>query len=288
MKQRIISGAIVVALLLAVVYLRDSLFFNVAISLMCVMGVYEVLMVTKIHNRWIMNLSVIFAASVPFISTLSSSLPFKAVAVTYVILLLLVMLRYFETLPFRDVAVAFCASLLIASGFSSLIYLRDIYIEQKDHFAKMDGLFFIILVFICSWITDTGAYFVGVFFGKHKLCPKISPKKTVEGAIGGIAICAIVSMLATFLFNQYVFKAPHLSYYWILPLSIFLSIMGMCGDLAASTIKRNYDAKDFGNIMPGHGGIMDRFDSVLFTAPILYAIVLFIPIVLKYTKHFFG
>ena len=111
-----------------------------------------------------------------------------------------------------------------------------------------------------------GAYFIGVNFGTHKLCPEISPKKTVEGALGGILSSIIISFLFTLIFN--VNKA-----YILIPLTLVFCIIGMLGDLFASAIKRSVGIKDYGNLIPGHGGILDRLDSVLFIAPLLYAVI---------------
>ena len=124
------------------------------------------------------------------------------------------------------------------------------------------GLLYILLLCGFAWVTDTGAYFTGVFFGKHKVAPEISPKKTVEGCIGGIALCAIYTFVVSFIMMDGV-KFPLL----ITALSPIFAIAGMIGDLSASLLKRAYNIKDYGNIMSGHGGIMDRFDSILFISP---------------------
>lgn len=125
------------------------------------------------------------------------------------------------------------------------------------------------LVFIAAWGTDTCAYFSGYFFGKKKLCPNISPKKTVEGAIGGV----VGSMIISSVFG-YFFLREHLL---IVALAGTIgSILAQIGDLSASLIKRYTGVKDFGNIMPGHGGVLDRFDSILFTAPTIYYILIFL------------
>lgn len=124
------------------------------------------------------------------------------------------------------------------------------------------GLIYLLFVLNFSAVCDCGAYFVGVTMGKHKLCEKISPKKTVEGAVGGILCSLIVTVVLCFCFG--ITRN-------ILPLVIMtpiLCIVGMIGDLFASTIKRNADIKDYGNLIPGHGGITDRFDSILLIAPV--------------------
>lgn len=125
------------------------------------------------------------------------------------------------------------------------------------------------LIFITAWGTDTLAYFSGYLFGRKKLCPSISPKKTVEGAIGG----TLGSMVISLIFG-YFFLREHL--FAVLLIGILGSIMAQIGDLSASSIKRHIGIKDFGNIMPGHGGVLDRFDSILFAAPTVYYILIFL------------
>lgn len=154
------------------------------------------------------------------------------------------------------------------SGTSRDIFYGYIYITIFFRFifytAQFDNNYVVWLIFIIAWSTDTFAYFIGLLFGKNKLAPIISPKKTIEGAIGGIAGCAV----STFVFS--IIFIPEMANISIL-FGIFGSIISQLGDLNASMIKRNNEIKDFGNIIPGHGGILDRFDSILFTAPYVYA-----------------
>ncbi len=132
-----------------------------------------------------------------------------------------------------------------------------------------NGIYIVWLIFISSWICDTCAYLVGMTIGKHKLAPVLSPKKSVEGAIGGIVGAALVGFLyALILRNIGVGDANSL---WAFPILCGVGAMiSQVGDLAASAIKRNYSIKDYGKLIPGHGGILDRFDSVIFTAPMIY------------------
>ena len=131
------------------------------------------------------------------------------------------------------------------------------------HMYLLNDSIYIWIVFISSFATDTFAYFVGVLFGKHKLCPEISPKKTIEGSLGGIIGCVIsVTLFAIY------FKLDNVLSISIM--SVILSAMSQVGDLTASSIKRAVNIKDYGNLMPGHGGVLDRFDSILFTTPIVY------------------
>lgn len=131
------------------------------------------------------------------------------------------------------------------------------------------GIYMVWLIFISSWICDTCAYLSGMALGKHKLTPVLSPKKSVEGAVGGVLGSALVGALFGYLFLNRMFDGQNMV--WICALICGAgAVISQIGDLAASGIKRNHGIKDYGKLIPGHGGVMDRFDSVLFTAPIIY------------------
>lgn len=132
-----------------------------------------------------------------------------------------------------------------------------------------NGVYMVWMIFISSWICDTCAYLVGMAVGKHKLAPILSPKKSIEGAIGGVVGAGLVGALFGFLVLENVFADQNIT--WIAAIICAAgAVISQIGDLAASGIKRNHNIKDYGRLIPGHGGIMDRFDSVLFTAPIIY------------------
>jgi phosphatidate cytidylyltransferase len=135
-----------------------------------------------------------------------------------------------------------------------------------------NGIYLVWMIFISSWISDTCAYVAGVMFGKHKLAPVLSPKKSIEGSIGGIVGAAIVGAV----FGAYLDSALGLSDFTVVLAIVggVGSVISQVGDLAASAIKRNHNIKDYGKFIPGHGGIMDRFDSVIFTAPITYFLII--------------
>ncbi len=126
------------------------------------------------------------------------------------------------------------------------------------------------IVFLGSWITDSFAFFCGSFFGKHKLIPKISPKKTVEGSIGGVVFCGIFCAVYGFVIDSV--TELSVNYVALLITGLLLSVVSQIGDLNASYIKREHGIKDFGSIFPGHGGMLDRFDSVIASAPFLYVL----------------
>lgn len=134
------------------------------------------------------------------------------------------------------------------------------------------GIVLIWLIFIGAWGTDTLAYTFGRLFGKRKIIPEISPKKTLAGAIGGILGCMVLMLVFGFIVRQYF--AMDVSYGALALLGILCGVISQIGDWAASAIKRYVDVKDFGNIMPGHGGVLDRFDSILFVAPVIYFVLL--------------
>lgn len=142
----------------------------------------------------------------------------------------------------------------------SLIMIRNEY-----------GVLALLLTFICAWITDTGAYFSGRFLGKHKLIPKVSPKKTVEGAIGGTILCIIAVLIYVHVLG--LVKSDSIVY--TIVFALITSVLSQFGDLVASSIKRDCEIKDFGNLLPGHGGLTDRFDSVMFIAPIVLYLLKF-------------
>ncbi len=134
------------------------------------------------------------------------------------------------------------------------------------------GIYLVWMVFIASWISDTFAYLTGMLLGKHKLAPVLSPKKSIEGSIGGIAGSALAGALFGFLFSAKVGQEVNMIVVCAI-LGALGSIISQIGDLAASAIKRNHEIKDYGHLIPGHGGIMDRFDSVIVTAPIIYFLI---------------
>lgn len=131
------------------------------------------------------------------------------------------------------------------------------------------GIYLVWMIFISSWICDTCAYLVGMTIGRHRLAPKLSPKKSVEGAIGGVLGAALIGALYGYFFVEPLIETQQIT--WIFALiSAGGAVISQIGDLAASAIKRNHDIKDYGKLIPGHGGIMDRFDSVIVTAPMIY------------------
>lgn len=157
---------------------------------------------------------------------------------------------------FDDVSFSIMATLYIGMGFYYFIETREA------------GLVFIFYALFIIWTTDTGAYLIGRKLGKRKLWPDISPNKTIEGALGGTLSASVVSIIYVLVTDMDV------AIIWIAVVTIFLSIFGQIGDLVESALKRHYNVKDSGNILPGHGGILDRFDSLLFVCPLIHFFIL--------------
>lgn len=274
MKQRVLSGVVIAVVAISVLLLMNTVVFPIAWTVLAVMAVYEIEKVTQIKNKALMVVSLAFAA----LFCLNESFGFVEVSYSvvlsvYVLIMLTIMLIGYDITKFEHVASAFFASVSVPFAFSIFVYLRDINENSGGKFSKTEGVYLILLVLVCSWLTDVFAYFTGRAFGKHKLCPKISPKKTVEGAIGGIIIPAVINIIVLAVFEKFFFDGTVIPYWAMLIISPVLSVASMLGDLSASTIKRNFGVKDFSNLIPGHGGIMDRFDSCLFVLPAIYVIV---------------
>ena len=181
------------------------------------------------------------------------------------------MIVYHQETTFKEVGMLYSMVVLIPSALQTLVSLRDL---SENH-----GMFYVLIAVLSAWVADAGAYFAGTFFGKHKLCPTISPKKTVEGAMGGVAVNVIVMLLCGVLFTEFYYQGAVRASYLVLGIiGFFGAILSILGDLSFSLIKRSCHIKDFGQVIPGHGGILDRFDSVIFTAPFVYLLVSYLPL----------
>ena len=281
MLKRIVVGVLAALLGITVIIFRNTPLLSIALSFFATLAAYEIEKCVQLKNKAIMGVSLVFTALVPFYYEYAPELLEKGIAIPttvivalYILVLFILMLTNFDNTKFEDVATTIIATTYVPWAFCTLIQLNDIDATDPVHYDGHYGLFYIIIGLFCAWLTDTFAYFSGKFLGKHKLCPKISPKKTVEGAIGG-AVGAVLSCVIAFLiFDKFYFTVHSIALWEVILLTLVLSIVGMCGDLTASVMKRNFGVKDFGKIIPGHGGVMDRFDSALFVLTTLYAAVL--------------
>lgn len=284
MKQRVITAVVLLALLAVVVWQINTPVLVLVIAFLAAVAANEIMRCAKVENTFIRVVATGYAACVPFFASAKALTPWVSEAVwgkvigavpgvvyliALVLVLLLAMLNGYAYTTFEDVAVSVFAGALVPFGFSVFIRLRDMF--QIEQF----GIYLIFYGLICALATDSGAQLAGMAFGKHKMSPNISPKKTVEGAIGGLIFSLILNAVAMILYNRLAdFKMDEFAVTVLLAACLPVSFLGMMGDLSASVLKRNFGVKDFGKIFPGHGGVMDRFDSSMFTLPVTYALAL--------------
>ncbi len=259
MKTRILSGIV-----LAIITISSSYCGGLYLYLLCLgvslIGMYELYKVINMQK-----------SPMAFIGYLGAICYYICIITGYekydifvfVVTLMVMMSIYVFTFPkytIEQVNLTFLGLFYVAVMLS---YIYKVRILQ-------DGIYIVWLIFIASWINDTCAYFTGVFLGKHKMAPILSPKKSIEGAIGGIAGATILGAIYGYLVSG------HISETFAHPIFIFAvasfvgAILAIIGDLTASAIKRNHNIKDYGKLIPGHGGILDRYDSVIFTAPAVF------------------
>ena len=284
MKQRVITAVVLLALLAVVVWQINTPVLVLVIAFLAAVAANEIMRCAKVENTFIRVVATGYAACVPFFASAKALTPWVSQAVwgkvigavpgvvyliALVVVLLLAMLKGYAYTTFEDVAVSVFAGALVPFGFSVFIRLRDMF--QIEQF----GIYLIFYGLICALATDSGAQLAGMAFGKHKMSPNISPKKTVEGAIGGLIFSLILNAVAIILYNRLAdFKMDEFAVTVLLAACLPVSFLGMMGDLSASVLKRNFGVKDFGKIFPGHGGGIDRFDSSMFTLPVTYALAL--------------
>lgn len=280
MLKRIVVGVIAALIAIGIIVFRNTPILPIALAFLSCVATYEIEKCVQLKNKAIMGVSLVFSALVPVYFTYAPALvsrgveiPTAAVVAIYALALFILMLTNYKNTKFEDVAAVLVASIFVPWGFSTLAQLCAIDKRFPEEFDGYHGLFYILFALFCALISDTFAYFTGKFFGKHKLT-EISPKKTVEGAVGGVlgAVASCVILFA--IFDNCFFTVHSVSYIEVIVMSLVLAIVGICGDLTASVIKRNFGIKDFGKLFPGHGGVMDRCDSVLFVSTALYALIL--------------
>ena len=265
MAVRVVS-ALVGSIIFIAVFLGGLIPIKIGAAVISIIGMYE--LYTAVSGKLKPVHFVGFAAEIwyVFLREISEPAVNQAAIMTAVIVLLVIMIARHEQISRHDVAITAFGFLYVGILMYCLVQL---YCIKKSY---------LWLPLICAWGSDTFAYFVGVNFGKHKLAPVLSPKKSVEGAVGGALGAGLLSAAAAFVGCKWLGYVRDMNNTGMVMLifalvGIVAAVFSQVGDIAASKIKREMGVKDYGKIMPGHGGILDRFDSVLFTAPTVYILI---------------
>ena len=270
MKTRVITAIVMIAVFIPFFIFSHTIAFPIFASLLAAIGVFEMQGCIGSKKHLLISVpSVIIAVCIPFIARyFSQNILSYMFIVSFAIITYTFVISVFSKHKYavETAAISSSTTVYISFGFASIVLLRDLEFGRYVYF----------LAFIIPWITDTFAYFCGRAFGKHKLIPDVSPKKTVEGSIGGTIFAILITLIYGFVISKATVAVPN--YLGIAVVAFIVSLLSQCGDLIMSLIKRKFEIKDYGKIFPGHGGILDRFDSIIATAPFIYFLGEFVPI----------
>ncbi len=267
MLTRILTGIVAFVVFLPFLVHSDTVAFPIAMAICAVVSTYEMIRCMGLHKKQYITIPLcLAAAALPLcVRLLGVTVMLIGVAVCFVYMLYMLAVTVFShgQIEITRSMTVLAVSFYIIAAFSCMVILRDM--------SSLGGEYLYLLVFIGAWVPDTFAYFTGRLFGKHKLIPDVSPKKTVEGAIGGIVFCVLAFVGFGLLYNELWLAEGHEALpIWLMAVAGLLSaVVSMIGDLSMSVIKRHFGIKDYGRLLPGHGGFLDRFDSVLAVAVIL-------------------
>lgn len=265
MLTRILTAIVGITIGVIIVLLSDTIVFQIAVAVLSVMIVYELFSNCKCLNFKLHSaVCFVYAGALPFLMQFCNINVIYIVAAVCVLIMLTGFIAYHKTLTFDKLCFMVASTILSSAAMSCLVLLN-----KMD---ELHGAFYVVLCLAAAWLSDGAAYFVGTFCGKHKLCPEISPKKTIEGAVGGIVGNIIILYVFVIVYSMIMHSKGYefsTNYVWTGIVGLITSFLSIIGDLTASLIKRQNNIKDFGKIMPGHGGVLDRFDSVLVVAPFM-------------------
>ena len=265
MLKRILTAIVAICVFIPILIFSNTIVFPIAFALASFIGVYEVLKCIGVKSKTLYIISSLIALAAPFGARFAHNgqlfvLSYFGVFFCYLVVVLTIATFSHGKYDVSDAALSYVMTFYVITSFSSIIMLRD----------SRYGTMLYLLAFLGPWISDSAAYFCGRAFGRHKLIPDVSPKKTIEGAVGGVIFTGIT--FAAYGFVVLNRNAGLLQYVVLFAVGMIVSAVAQIGDLIASLVKRKYGVKDYGYLFPGHGGVMDRFDSVLITAPILLVI----------------
>ena len=266
MRTRVIAG-IISAILLIIVLLAPLAAANAVAAIIALLALFEVFSATELLKKKILVLiGAVFCFAFTYAHLLDGAMS-GILMFMFTAALFFVYMTQMSKISLADIAKVLFLTIYIGFAFAHAINIRIMH----------GGQFMIWLLFICTCATDSFAMIGGMIFGKHKLCSSISPKKTVEGSISGVVACVICALIYCLILARFFKQSPN--YLNAAILALITSVFAQLGDLAASCIKRQYNVKDYGKIIPGHGGMLDRVDSLLFAAPIMYYLLMVLSVI---------
>lgn len=283
MAARLITSAVGIVLCIGLMFWGEvnPIVLTIAISLVTGLMCGELLSAKKLHKKYIISIpSILLGISMPMLS--STDFVFIPLYLFTVAVFVSAVL-YHKDITADDMMFAFGGTLLIVLSMTAFVYtvcgeasLSPLI--KVDEALKTYPSFWIVLTLAVPWMADSGAYFAGRFLGKHKLCEAISPKKTIEGAVGGLISGFVASFLIGFIFT-WIYKDVTINFIPLIIIGLINPVISIFGDLTFSIIKRSCNVKDYGSIMPGHGGMLDRFDSIILCVPLVFLVSQFVTVI---------
>ena len=273
MLKRTITSLVSVCILLPVLFLSHTVALPIALALVSCIAIYEIYKCIGVHKKYYFCIpAYVYAIAAPFLLRYCDGKMCFSIAFiygsAYLIYLFMITVWQKGSVKFSKISEFFAVTLYIIAALNSILYIRDL---------ENGGKYLYLLIFIGAWMTDIFAYLTGMLLGKHKLIPEVSPKKTIEGSIGGTLFCVLSFVVFGIVVDSFFGTNANLIFLAIS--GVFVAIVAQMGDLIMSLIKREYGIKDYGKLFPGHGGVLDRFDSILAVSLMLAIICVFAGII---------
>ena len=269
LKPRLLTAAIGIPAVVLIIFLSEL--WRPTLNLV-VSGVTAVMIGEYLNGKGMLKnypISVVCILAAFLLTLLCATAYVYLILAIFMLAAFMVLIIRHKKISYIDFCYAVFGTLLIVFGMSAMVLVCS------NGISVTFGFFVVLML---PWMADAGGFFVGASMGKHKLCPEISPKKTVEGAIGGVLFCMISAVALGLIFQLWVFSAVSVNFISMVIIGALDAVFSIVGDLSFSLIKRSLDIKDYGTIFPGHGGFLDRCDSIIFTAPIVLLISQYMPI----------
>lgn len=268
MKTRVISGVVAAVLVIAVLLLHRTFFFPFAIAATTCVALFELYRAGNcLHCYVAVSVGMLYGIVSPFLTFYGHETFVSGFRIVCIMAMFFEMIFFHKRVRCTETLFMAAVTLLLVGSTNITILL----LHSGEY-----GLANVVLAFCSAWVVDTSAYFIGTFLGAHKLCPTISPHKTTEGFFGGILVNVLVAVIFSLIYS--LVTDAEVQYTWLIIAAIVCGAVNTLGDLSASVLKRQQGLKDFGHIIPGHGGVMDRIDSALFTVPAFYVFICISPI----------